>query len=87
MMLLGIPFLALILALILGRDLPSEWLNSALFVYVAGAFVSIHPFIALQLTDSQLSSGSNPFYSTITLGSGLGGGGRNQIVVPSPWLA
>jgi ABC-type transport system involved in multi-copper enzyme maturation permease subunit len=85
MMLLGIPFLALILALILGRDLPSEWLNSALFVYVAGAFVSIHPFIALQLTESQLTSGSNPFYSTITLGAGPGG--RSHILVPSPWLA
>jgi ABC-2 type transport system permease protein len=85
MMLLGIPFLALILGLILGRELPSEFLNSALFIYIAGAFVSIHPFIALQLTESQLTSGSGPFYSTITVGSGLAG--RSSIVVPSPWLA
>ena len=84
MMLLGIPFLALIFTLIFGRELAPAWVNSALFVYLSGAFLYSHPFIALQMTESQISSGESPFYSRVTVGSDLAV--RGQILVPSPWI-
>jgi hypothetical protein len=85
MMLLGIPFLALIFTLIFGRELAPEWLNSALFVYLSGAFLYSHPFIALQTTEAQITSGENPFYTRVTIGSDLAA--RGHILVPSPWIA
>jgi ABC-2 type transport system permease protein len=85
MMLLGIPFLALIFSLIFGRELAPEWLSSPVFAYLAGAFLYTHPFIALQTSEMQIASGSNPFYSRITLGAELGG--RTNLLVPSPWIS
>jgi ABC-2 type transport system permease protein len=85
MMLLGIPFLALIFTLIFGRELAPEWLNSALFVYLSGAFLYSHPFIALQATEGQISSGENPFYTRVTIGSDLAS--RGHMLAPSPWIA
>jgi len=84
MMLLGIPFLALIFTLIFGRELAPEWLNSALFVYLSGAFLYSHPFIALQTTEAQISSGESPFYSRVAIGSDLAA--RGHVLVPSPWI-
>jgi ABC-type transport system involved in multi-copper enzyme maturation permease subunit len=85
MMLLGIPFLALIFSLIFGRDLSPDWLNSAVFAYLAGAFLYTHPFIALQQTETQIAGGSSPFYTRITFGPDFGG--RDSLLVPSPWIA
>jgi ABC-type transport system involved in multi-copper enzyme maturation permease subunit len=85
MMLLGIPFLALIFTLIFGRELAPEWLNSALFVYLSGAFLYSHPFIALQTTEAQITSGENPFYSRVAIGSDLAA--RGHVLVPSPWIS
>jgi ABC-2 type transport system permease protein len=85
MMLLGIPFLALIFTLIFGRELAPEWLNSALFIYLSGAFLYSHPFIALQTTEAQISSGESPFYTRVSIGSDLAS--RGHLLVPSPWIA
>ena len=85
MMLLGIPFMVLIFGLIFGRELSTEWLNSAVFAYLAGAFLFTHPFIALQRAETEISSGANPFYSRITIGPDLAS--RNDLLVPSPWIA
>src|SRR6266545_1779421 len=65
MMLLGIPFLALIFSLIFGRDLSPEWLNSIIFKIIAGVFLYSHPFIALQITEAQIAGGERAFYSRI----------------------
>src|SRR5581483_9573194 len=84
MMLLGIPFLALIFGLIFGRDLSPEWLNSLAFKVLAGLFLYSHPFIALQQTEVQITSGENPFYTHISIGTDLAV--RDQLPVPSPWI-
>ena len=85
MMLLGIPFLALIFSLIFGRELTPSWLSSAVFAYIAGAFLYSHPFIALQATEMQISGGGSPFYTRVSVGSDLGS--RTSLLAPSPWLA
>ena len=84
MMLLGIPFLALIFGLIFGRDLSPEWLNSLVFKLLAGIFLYSHPFIALQQTEAQITSGENPFYTYISIGTDAAA--RGQLPVPSPWI-
>jgi ABC-2 type transport system permease protein len=84
MMLLGIPFLALIFSLIFGRDLSPEWLNSIIFKIIAGVFLYSHPFIALQVTEAQIAGGESAFYSRIPIGTDLAS--RSQLLVPSPWI-
>src|SRR5262245_27623437 len=84
MMLLGIPFLALIFSLIFGRDLSPEWLNSIIFKVIAGVFLYSHPFIALQVTEAQIEGGESAFYSRISIGTDLAS--RGQLLVPSPWI-
>jgi ABC-2 type transport system permease protein len=84
MMLLGIPFLALIFGLIFGRDLSPEWLNSLAFKGLAGAFLYSHPFIALQATESQITGGESAFFTRVPIGSDLAS--RGQLLVPSPWI-
>jgi ABC-type transport system involved in multi-copper enzyme maturation permease subunit len=84
MMLLGIPFLALIFGLIFGRDLSPEWLNSLAFKALAGAFLYSHPFIALQATESQITGGESAFFTRVPIGSDLAS--RGQLLVPSPWI-
>jgi ABC-2 type transport system permease protein len=84
MMLLGIPFLALIFSLIFGRDLSPEWLNSIIFKLIAGAFLYSHPFIALQVTEAQIEGGESAFYSRVSIGTDLAS--RGQLLVPSPWI-
>jgi ABC-type transport system involved in multi-copper enzyme maturation permease subunit len=80
LMLLGIPFLAVIYALITNAGLPRGWLGSTILVYVGGAFLSAHPFIALGLTELLLSQGDSPFFSLVDYPGG-------DILIPSPWLA
>ncbi|MFN8503139.1 ABC transporter permease [Kouleothrix sp.] len=84
LMLLGIPFLALIFTVIFGRDLSPDWINSILFKFAAGAFLYLHPFIALQATEVQIASGGSILYTRVPIGADALGG---SIVVPSPWLA
>ena len=80
LMLLGIPFVAAIFTLIFGQGAAPDWTRSAIFIYLSGAFVSIHPFIALGLTETLLSNGDSPFFSIIDPQ------GAN-VPIPSPWLA
>src|SRR5262245_58527355 len=80
LMLLGIPFVAAIFTLIFGQGAAPDWTRSAIFIYLSGAFVSIHPFIALGLTETLLSNGDSPFFSIVDPQ------GAN-VPIPSPWLA
>lgn len=84
LMLLGIPFLALMFTLLFGREISPEWLNSLPFRVVAGIFLYSHPFIALQATEMQIMSGDSAFYTQIALGADLAG--RSSLLVPSPWI-
>lgn len=79
LLLLGIPFLA--------GDLPTAvWprfspisSESAGFVYLSRIIMSTHPFIALGMTESLITSGGNPFTEVVQLANS----GRS-ISVPSP---
>ena len=77
--LLGIPFLIVIVTLILGSSAPSSLLDSLWFIYVSRLFIALHPFIALGTTASQLSSGESPFFEIVQTSA-------TNVVVPSPWL-
>ena len=79
LMLLMIPFLWAISTLIFARGSTTGLLRSALYIYGGGAFISLHPFIALGLTETFLSNGDHPFYSVIRPG-------QRDFLVPSPWL-
>lgn len=79
LLLLGIPFLSVVFGLIFQREL-SDWVESVSFIYVAGAFLSLHPFIALGITEGFLSDGQGAFIHTLEQGGGA------SIAVPSPWL-
>jgi ABC-2 type transport system permease protein len=79
--LLGIPFLFIITGAFLDGI---GWLNDfediAFFIYLVGAILCMHPFIALGMTEAALSEGEGVFFFTIDPGA-------NDIWVPSPWLA
>ncbi|MGQ9547224.1 MAG: ABC transporter permease [Roseiflexus sp.] len=77
--LLGIPFLIVIVTLILGANAPSSLLDSHWFIYISRLFIALHPFIALGTTASQLSNGESPFFEIARTSTA-------NIVVPSPWL-
>jgi ABC-2 type transport system permease protein len=76
LMLLGVPFLWFVGTVLIqgfnGQPGP-------LYVYLAGAFLCVHPFIALGLTEAALISGSGPFLLSVPTSQG-------EIFVPSPWL-
>jgi len=80
LVLLGIPFIATIFTLIFDSGPTPDWTRSALFIYLGGAFISTHPFIALGLSETLISSGDSPFYSVFDPQ------GAN-VLIPSPWLA
>lgn len=79
LILLGVPFLIVIATLILGRDVSSDLLESTLFIYISRLFVATHPFIALGVTATQISSGESVFVEIVETGV-------SSVVVPSPWL-
>ncbi|HWQ11153.1 MAG TPA: ABC transporter permease subunit [Roseiflexaceae bacterium] len=79
MLLLGVPFLVVIFSLVFTRDVSSDLLESVLFIYASRLFIATHPFIALGVTESQLSSGGGPFFEVVTT-SGA------ELLVPSPWI-
>jgi ABC-type transport system involved in multi-copper enzyme maturation permease subunit len=78
-MLLGIPFIAVVFTLIFGSN-SRFWSDSPLIVYLGGAFISSHPFIALLISDQSIRDGRGVFFSSVSLQNG-------QLLVPSPWLA
>ena len=80
LMLFGIPFIATVFTILVGANADSL-LTSAPMLYIGGAFLSIHPFIALILTEQLLSEERGLFYTFIDLPNG------GQTLVPSPWLA
>ena len=82
LMLLGIPFLALMFTLIFGRELSPDWINSTIFKIGAGAFLYLHPFIALQATEMDISNGGSALYTRVSLAPD----GAGQLLVPSPWI-
>lgn len=79
LLLLGIPFLSIVGSLILQTSLRSLE-NSVAFLYVSGLVLSLHPFIALGLTELLLSEGRNPFFTFFDFADG------SQVLIPSPWL-
>jgi ABC-2 type transport system permease protein len=79
MMLLGIPFLVVIFGLVFTSDVSSDLLESAVFIYLSRLFIATHPFIALGVTETQLSAGGSPFFEAVPAGGA-------ELLVPSPWL-
>lgn len=79
MILLGIPFLAVIFTLIFGRDASAGIFESAAFVYLSRIFLTTHPFIALGMTEAALSNGSSPWIERVSASGAT-------IPVPSAWV-
>jgi ABC-2 type transport system permease protein len=79
--LLGIPFLIVIFLLLFGRDISTDLFESTGFIYISRTFMSMHPFIAMGMTEAALSSGSNIWVETVSLNSS----GRS-ISIPQAWL-
>jgi hypothetical protein len=50
-------------------------------LYIGGAFLTVHPFIALFLTEQLLSEERGLFYTFFDLPNGA------QALAPSPWIA
>jgi ABC-2 type transport system permease protein len=76
LMLLGVPFLWFV-GTILVQGFDSQ--PGPLYVYLAGAFICMHPFIALGITEAALVNGEGPFIINVPTSQG-------DIPVPSPWL-
>jgi ABC-type transport system involved in multi-copper enzyme maturation permease subunit len=82
--LLGVPFLALIFGTIfVEHNFFNDFMDTPFAVYLVGTVLCSHPFIALGITQVQLSSGENPFFFTMDIGRG----GGVEVLAPSPWLA
>ncbi len=79
-MLLGIPFIATVLTILIGANIDSLFVSVPL-LYIGGAFLVVHPFIALFLTEQLLSEERGLFYTFIDLPNG------GQTLIPSPWIA
>jgi ABC-type transport system involved in multi-copper enzyme maturation permease subunit len=80
--LLGVPFLALIFGTIfVEHDFLNDFMDTPFAIYLVGIVLCSHPFIALGITQVQLSSGENPFFFTVDTVGGV------DVLAPSPWLA
>ena len=79
LMLLGVPFLVVIFGLVFTRDVSSDLLESVLFVYLSRLFIATHPFIALGVTETQISAGNSAFFEVVNAGG-------SDLLVPSPWV-
>jgi hypothetical protein len=78
--LLGIPFLLLVLnAILYSSDATRDLTRTTAFVYLMGALVCAHPFIALGYSEVLIKQGENPFYFTVPINQG--------VLAPQPWLA
>lgn len=75
--LLGIPFVALMVSIIFSGQL-SNWLRSPFFATLSMVFLSLHPFIALALTEGALREGQGTLFVPLF-------NAPNQISL-SPWL-
>ncbi|WP_322511929.1 ABC transporter permease [Chloroflexus sp.] len=74
--LLLVPFLFFVISLLIGAFDGSP---SPLYVYTMGAFLCLHPFIALGMTAGALETGSGPWLWQVSSSVG-------DLTVPSPWL-
>lgn len=81
LILLGIPFLVVIFLLLFGRDASSDLFEAPFFIYMSRIIMCAHPFIALGFTDQLISSGSSPWFETVTLSAS-----GTTMQIPSPWL-
>jgi ABC-type transport system involved in multi-copper enzyme maturation permease subunit len=77
--LIGIPFVIFILGTLV-FEFMNDLLETPLGFYLAGILLCAHPFIALGITEGQISQGENPFFFTIDLAVGT------EVLAPSPWL-
>lgn len=83
LILLGLPFLGFVfgsLFIFTGSKTP-EWIETYPFVYGAGIFAAIHPFIALGAAETFLSNGESRLLIPLNEGQ------ANEIWIPAPWLA
>ncbi|WP_298405093.1 ABC transporter permease subunit [uncultured Chloroflexus sp.] len=74
--LLLVPFLFFVISLLINAF---DGQPTPLYVYTMGAFLCLHPFIALGITASALEMGSGPWLWEVPSSVG-------NLTVPSPWL-
>lgn len=84
--LLGIPFLFIVLGTILDQhDGGNALFSSPLTIYMMGAMLCSHPFIALGVTEALIADGENPFFFTLR-DVMVRPGATEDLLAPSPWL-
>jgi ABC-type transport system involved in multi-copper enzyme maturation permease subunit len=79
LLLLGVPFLAVMFTLIFGQDSSSGLFESAAFLYLSRMFLSTHPFIALGMTEASIESGNSAWIEIVPVAGA-------SVPVPSAWL-
>ena len=76
-MLLGIPFLVFVISLIFDSAM---WEESPILTYLWLLFISIHPFMALGISEILILSDEGVFLITLNLVN------NTTVVIPSPWI-
>ena len=81
--LLGIPFLIFVFVTIFVSNTPEtpRWVETYPFIYIAGAIVALHPFIALGAAEAYLTNGETRWFFPFNPGS------EREIWIPAPWIA
>ncbi len=92
-LLLGIPFLIFVAGVLIFRDFPPpDWTASALFMYLWMAALSLHPFIALGLSEAYLSQGETRLFFPANEGPVTPflwfdqANAAKDVIIPHPWL-
>ncbi|NOK60616.1 MAG: ABC-type Na+ efflux pump, permease component [Chloroflexi bacterium AL-W] len=76
-MLLGVPFLVFVISLIFDFSI---WEESPILIYLGLIFISVHPFIALGMSEAFIIADEGVFLITLDLANNI------TIVIPSPWI-
>jgi ABC-2 type transport system permease protein len=80
---LGLPFIAYVIGALFIFNQPQTptWVQTYPFVYIAGAFAALHPFIALGAADAYLSSGETRLLIPLNENQ------PHNVWIPAPWIA
>jgi ABC-type transport system involved in multi-copper enzyme maturation permease subunit len=87
MILLGVPFVVVIVGLTVSGKVLPEWLGHPAAITVWALIIDSHPFVALALSLEHLAAGGDLWLQPVSGGSSLAWVKPNvPVTLPSPWL-